>query len=247
MSQNPSNTASGQQGASNTQSSSSGIPFSAPAGGLTITKPPQTATSLFKIAPSNTITFAWNFTYVLATPTHLTVSAIGENGNTYPVGPTDGIIDGTATSVTWDLWSYQQGHSNLPLAPGSYVLHIWDDRGPGAAREPGFLQENSALKFALYTPQPYTPIESASVLSICCIYFTKAEGALARLPRLGMFDLQWVVVRLCHTSSVCQPDGDDGRDVPFRLLPHQASSAIEGPVTVATVILAPRSRVGELG
>ncbi|KAI1798426.1 hypothetical protein LXA43DRAFT_968735 [Ganoderma leucocontextum] len=141
-------------------SSSSAIPVSAPAGGITITQPPQTATSFFKIAPSNTITFAWNFTDVLATPTSLTVSAIGDNGNTYPVGPTNGVIDGTATSVTWDLWSYQQAHSNLPLAPGSYVLHIWDDRGPGAAESPGYLQENSALKFALYTPEAYTPLES---------------------------------------------------------------------------------------
>ena len=151
---------SGQQ-QSTQSSSSSGIPQSAPAGGLTITKPPQTATSFFKIAPSNTVTFAWNFTDVLSPPPHLTVSAIGDNGNTYPVGPTDGIIPGTATAVTWDLWSYQQAHSNLPLGPGSYVLHIWDDRGPGAAMEPGLLQENSALKFALYTPQPYTPLESA--------------------------------------------------------------------------------------
>ncbi|KAI0367166.1 hypothetical protein BV20DRAFT_574988 [Pilatotrama ljubarskyi] len=141
-------------------SSAVNIPQSAPAGGLTITQPPQTATSYYKIAPSNTITFAWNFTDVLSTPTHLTVSAVCDNGNTYPVGPTDGVIPGDATSVTWDLWSYQQAHSNLPLAEETYVLHIWDDRGPGAARQPGLLSENSALKFALYSPQPYTPLES---------------------------------------------------------------------------------------
>ena len=148
---------------SQSTSSTVSIPQSAPAGSLTITKPPQTATSYFKIAPSNTITFGWNFTDVLSTPNHLTVSAVGDNGNTYPVGPTDGVIPGTATEVTWDLWSYQQAHSNLPLAPGSYVLHIWDDRGPGAARSPGLLQENSALQFALYTPLPYTPLQST-----CC-------------------------------------------------------------------------------
>ncbi|OSD07764.1 hypothetical protein PYCCODRAFT_1441656 [Trametes coccinea BRFM310] len=136
------------------------IPETAPAGGLTITQPPQTATSYYKIAPSNTITFAWNFTDVLSTPTHLTVSAVCGNGNTYPVGPTDGVIAGDATSVTWDLWAYQTAHSNLPLAEETYVLHIWDDRGPGAAREPGLLSENSALKFALYSPQAYTPLES---------------------------------------------------------------------------------------
>lgn len=149
--------------ASGSQSPSSSIlsiPQSAPAGGLTITQPPQTQTSFFKIAPSNTITFAWNFTYLLSTPTHLTVSAVCENGNTYAVGPSDGIIPGSATSVTWDVWSYQQANPNTPLAQATYTLHIWDDRGPGAARAPGLLQENDALQFAMYSPQAYTPLAS---------------------------------------------------------------------------------------
>ena len=149
---------SGSQSATSTLS----IPQTAPAGGLTITQPPQTQTSYFKIAEGNTITFAWNFTYLLSTPTHLTVSAVCDNGNTYPVGPTDGIIDGSATSVTWDVWSYQQNHPNTPLAQATYTLHIWDDRGPGAARSPGLLQENDALQFAMYSPQAYTPLSSTS-------------------------------------------------------------------------------------
>jgi len=136
------------------------IPQSAPVGIITITQPPQTATSFYKIAPSQLITFGWNFSMVLATPTHLTVSAVCDNGNTYPVGPTDGIIPGTATSVVWDVYSYQQNHPNTPLAQASYTLNIWDDRGPNAGRAPGFLQANTGLKFALYTPQAYTPLSS---------------------------------------------------------------------------------------
>ncbi|KAG6877740.1 hypothetical protein C0993_004454 [Termitomyces sp. T159_Od127] len=134
------------------------IPASAPAGLITVVQPPASVTSYYKIAPSNFITFAWNFSYVLATPTHLTVSAVCDNGNTYPVGPTNGVIDGTATSVVWDLFSYQQSHSNTPLAPAMYTLNIWDDRGPGAGRVPGFLQPYSGLKFAMYTPEPYTSL-----------------------------------------------------------------------------------------
>ncbi|EKM56915.1 uncharacterized protein PHACADRAFT_254304 [Phanerochaete carnosa HHB-10118-sp] len=161
-----------QQGSSSASQSGSGsgslqaststisIPQTAPAGGLTITQPPQTQTSYFKIAPSDTITFAWNFTYLLSTPTHLTVSAVCDNGNTYPVGPTDGVIPGSATSVTWDVWSYQQAHPNTPLAQATYTLHIWDDRGPGAPREPGLFTENDALQFAMYSPQAYTPLAS---------------------------------------------------------------------------------------
>jgi hypothetical protein len=136
------------------------IPTSAPAGLLTITQPPQTTIAFFKIAQSQPITFAWNFSYVLSTPSALTVSAICENGNTYPVGPTDGKIPGTATSVVWDAYDWQQSNANSPLAQATYTLEIFDQRGPGSARAPGLLQPNNALKFALYTPQQYTPISS---------------------------------------------------------------------------------------
>jgi hypothetical protein len=145
-----------------TRSSSSStlsIPATAPAGGITITQPPETATSFFKIATDQFITFGWNFTSILATPTHLTVSAVCENGNTYPVGPTDGIIPGTATSVVWDLYAYDQANPTRPLAQASYTLNVWDDRGSGAPRRPGYMQPNFNLKFALYTPAPYTPLD----------------------------------------------------------------------------------------
>jgi len=127
---------------------------------ISITQPPQTATSYFKIAQGDQITFAWNVSYLLVTPTHLTVSAVCDNGNTYPVGPTNGIIDGTATSVVWDLFSYQQANPNTPLAQATYTLHIWGDQGPGVRLEPGHLQENDQLQFALYSPQAYMPLAS---------------------------------------------------------------------------------------
>lgn len=145
------------------------IPQTAAAGGLTITQPPQTAISFFKIAPDNFITFAWNFTSVLVTPTHLTVSAVCENGNTYPVGPTNGIIPGTATSVVWNPYSWDQANPSTPLAQASYTLNIWDDRGPNPPRQGGYLQPNSALIFALYTPQPYTPLNSGTCLAPECV------------------------------------------------------------------------------
>ena len=91
---------------------------------------------------------------------HTTVSAICENGNTYPVGPTDGKIPGTATSVVWDTYGWQQSNANSLLAKATYTLEIFDNRGPGSARSPGLLQPNNALRFALYTLQQYTPISS---------------------------------------------------------------------------------------
>jgi hypothetical protein len=163
----PSSTGVTTNGTASTNSTTSlSIPQSAPVGIITITQPPQTATSFYKIAPSQLITFGWNFSMVLATPTHLTVHAVCDNGNTYPVGPTDGIIPGAASSVVWDVYSYQQNNPNTPLAQASYTLNIWDDRGPNGGRAPGYLQANTGLKFALYTPQPYTALSSGKA----CLY-----------------------------------------------------------------------------
>ena len=164
------------------------IPQTAPAGGITITQPPQTATSFYKIAPSQPITFAWNMTSVIATPTHLTVSAVCDNGNTYAVGPTDGIIPGTATEVVWDIYAYQQANPNRPLAQATYTLNIWDDRGPGAARRPGYLEQNSGLRFALYTPQAYTPLASGKSWLCSNRYFSCSYPIFS--VRLDMRNLQ---------------------------------------------------------
>ncbi|KAG5642471.1 hypothetical protein DXG03_002749 [Asterophora parasitica] len=166
----PSNSPNNPQQPPNTQSSTTSrlqIDPTAPAGLLTITQPPQTATSYYKIAPSNLVTFGWNFSYVQATPEALTVSAVCDNGNTYPVGPSDGIIPGTATEVVWDLYSYQQNNPNTPLAPTSYTLQIHDQRGLGAGRAPGFLQANTGLKFALYTPEAYTALADGWTCQTC--------------------------------------------------------------------------------
>jgi len=143
------------------------IPSTAPPGGLFYTQPASNNPSFFKIAESQIVTFGWNFTNIILTPTHLTVSAICDNGNTYPVGPTDGVIPGTATQVVWDPFSYQQANPQTPLAQASYTLTIWDDRGPTPPPEPGLFQPPPGLRFAMYTPQPYTPLNSGWVCPGC--------------------------------------------------------------------------------
>ncbi|KAH8115902.1 hypothetical protein DFH11DRAFT_1245306 [Phellopilus nigrolimitatus] len=173
------------------------IPATAAAGGLTFTQPPQTAdASFYKIASGAPITFGWNFTSLIVTPTHLTVSAFCENGVTYPVGPTNGVIDGKATQVVWDLFSYQQANPGTPLAQATYTLSIWDDRGPGAARAAGYLSPNSGLKFALYTPQPYTPIASGWTCQGC----SSAEFTMAAHPALVAFFATFAIMLLSGWS-----------------------------------------------
>lgn len=146
------------------------IPQTAGEGGLSFTQPASSSNAFFKIASDAPITFGWNYTSLYVTPTSLTISAICDNGNTYPVGPTDGVIDAAETSVVWDVYSYQQANPTLPLAVASYTLTVWDDRGPSATRMPGYFSPNSNLRFALYTPQAYTPIASGELCPRLCLF-----------------------------------------------------------------------------
>jgi len=127
-----------------------------------MTQPPQTAAaSFYKIAPSNTITFGWNFTSLWVQPTSLTVLAIDSDlGYTYPVGGAqgNGIIPGSATEVAWCPYDYEQTPGVQPLAVATYTLHINDERGPQAIGTPGMFQAYSGLKFALYKPGAATPL-----------------------------------------------------------------------------------------
>ncbi|KAB5589623.1 Transmembrane protein [Ceratobasidium theobromae] len=154
--------------AGSSSSSSSTIPQTAPPGTLSFTIPAQTITaSYYKIMANNPITFGWNFTSLISTPAALTVQAYcADNGNTYRVGPTnsfgtvDGIIPGTATQVVWDAYAQQSEPGANPLVQATYTLRIFDERGLTAGNDPGKLSPNTNVKFAMYSPAQYTPIES---------------------------------------------------------------------------------------
>ncbi|KIK62375.1 hypothetical protein GYMLUDRAFT_41805 [Collybiopsis luxurians FD-317 M1] len=136
-------------------SSHTSIPQSAPAGVLSMTRPPQASTSFFKLAPGEVITFGWSFSGVLATPTSLTINAVGVNSFTYSLTS----LPGTATSFLWTPYDYEQTN-HATLQPTFYSLQIFDNRGLGATAAPGSLSPNTALTFGLYTPQAYQPLAS---------------------------------------------------------------------------------------
>lgn len=137
---------------------------------IVFTQPPLQSTSFYKIAQGEYVTFGWNYSYLAVNPTSITVQAACENGNTYPVGPTDGVIAGDSSSVVWYPYGWQINNPNLPLAQASYTLLIFGQGGPSAAPTPGYLEPNSQLRFALYTPQAYTPLSSG--LSFSSLSFT---------------------------------------------------------------------------
>lgn len=160
--------------ASGTQAPATGsvnIPSSAPAGGLTVTQPIQTAeASYYKIAKGVEVTFGWNFTSVLQYPRTLTVQAYcSDNLNTYDIATN---LPGTATSVVWSPYNYsssvEASNPNLPqLIAASYRLMIYDERGLGVGASPGLMQPNTRVQFALYNPQAYTPLASGWICAAC--------------------------------------------------------------------------------
>ena len=108
------------------------------------------------MAPDNEITFGWNYTSVYATPTSLTFDAIHtDSGNTYTMGS----VGGGDTSFVWDPYKYYTEGSQPPLAFSTYQLRVYDENGPSAAASPGSFMPNSNLRFALYKPQSYTPLD----------------------------------------------------------------------------------------
>jgi hypothetical protein len=115
-------------GGGSSTSSSFSVPQTAAVGSLTVTNPPKTATSYYKLADSQMVTFAWSFTDVLVQPTSLTVAAYcAANGNTYYVGPSDGAVGGADTSVVWDIASYNSAHATNKLIAVSFTLSKADD------------------------------------------------------------------------------------------------------------------------
>lgn len=134
------------------------IPADAPAGGIFWKEPATTTVSYYKLAPSYTVSLQWNLTSLYITPTSLTFSAYcSSNKNTYPIGPT--VIPGTQTELLWVPWDYQTGQGvQTPLVQGTYTLEVQDERGTTALGTAGMYQFNNAITFAVYTPQPYTPL-----------------------------------------------------------------------------------------
>ncbi|WOO81577.1 uncharacterized protein LOC62_03G005099 [Vanrija pseudolonga] len=173
--------------ASTSSTSSISIPDSVPAGGILMIDPPNTASqSFYKIHPSEYITFRWNLTSLVVTPTSLTVIAsCAANGNTYPVGPTDGTqntIKGDSTQVVWNPYQWAQVPGQPAFAVATYQLEIYDEGGPGARARPGRFSPYTGTKFGMYLPQSPVPLDQWT-----CTTCSGAIRALGEPAGLSIF------------------------------------------------------------
>lgn len=108
----------------------------------------------------NNITFAWNFTDVLATPTAVDILATcTANQQMYTLAMNHTVGANSTAAVTWDTEQYQATAAQDPLLTEMYTLIIYDAAsGISATAQPGYLAVYDQYTFGMYTPQPYTPL-----------------------------------------------------------------------------------------
>lgn len=148
------------------------------------------------------MTFGWNLTSLYVQPQHLTVIAsCSANGNTYLVGPTaspSNTLAGNATGVVWSPWEWEQVPGQIPFAEATYVLKIWDERGPGVGIKGGYLSPYAGTQFALYRPGVYQSIADGWTCSTCGAGFERLSdsfGLAAVLTLVAMIFSAWNIWR----------------------------------------------------
>jgi hypothetical protein len=128
----------------------------APPGSIIMETPNVFAASaaLYKIG--DYITWGWNYTNLLGTPTAIDVLiSCSTASETWTL--TSNMTFKTAGSYTWDS-SVQESSIEEPLPVAMYTLIIKDsDTSITALPDPGYLGTFTQFTFGLYTPQPYLP------------------------------------------------------------------------------------------
>ncbi|KAL7905796.1 hypothetical protein GGI35DRAFT_123222 [Trichoderma velutinum] len=127
----------------------------APPGNVVMQTPNVFAGSaLYKIG--DYITWGWNYTNVLGTPTAVDVLiSCSTASETWTL--TSNMTFKTSVSYVWDT-SVQATSVEEPLPVAMYTLIIKDsDAAISSIPDPGYLGTFNTFTFGLYTPQPYVP------------------------------------------------------------------------------------------
>lgn len=131
----------------------------APPGAVVVTQPATTGagTALYRIGEY--VTFGWNYTNVLATPTAIDVLASCPAASaTWTL--TQNMTYATAASYVWNT-NNQKNNPNQPLLTEKYTLIIKNsDFTLGDTAEPGYFGSDSSFPFGLYASQHYESLKT---------------------------------------------------------------------------------------
>ncbi|OJJ46572.1 hypothetical protein ASPZODRAFT_132640 [Penicilliopsis zonata CBS 506.65] len=170
-------------GTSSGNTTTSSIPADAAAGGISMMTPSAGSTTYYRIGEY--VTFAWNYTSLSVTPSAVNVVAsCSLNDQIYTISGNMSV--GPTGRVTWDTNNYK-GSATAPLLTATYTLIIYDaSKSISDTASPGYLSAASTT-FAMYTAQPYTPLNE--YLCVTC------SGAFSEMERnalkfaAGMFTI----------------------------------------------------------
>ncbi|KAK9467335.1 hypothetical protein V1512DRAFT_260967 [Lipomyces arxii] len=128
-----------------------------PAGGVSMIMPAITDSETY-VKVGDYATFSWNYTSLVVEPTAVNVEAYcSVNDFYYPIASNISVKD---TKVVWNTSDYQ-ATATVKLIVAAYTLNIYDAQAdlsvPASA---GHLALYDSLKFGVYTPQAYTPLDS---------------------------------------------------------------------------------------
>ncbi|KAK3692456.1 hypothetical protein B0T22DRAFT_14063 [Podospora appendiculata] len=165
------------------------------AGSVVMVTPDAYAGSqLYKIG--DPVTWGWNYTNVLGTPTAIDVLvSCSRASQTWTL--TQNMTFATKGSFTWDTGAYQETAIASPLLTEQYQLLIHDsDSAVTASPEGGYLSPFSGFKFGLYTPRPYTPLadwQCATCSGAMSDLDRKALGAAVAMSAVTVLSFTWFV------------------------------------------------------
>lgn len=110
-------------------------------------------TKLYKLG--DTVTWSWNYTSLLGTPTAVDV-LVSCSTATETWTLTQNMTFEPTGAYTWDTKNYTDANKATPFPVAMYTLIVYDaDSSISATAEAGYLSVYSGFQFGLYTGQPY--------------------------------------------------------------------------------------------
>jgi hypothetical protein len=165
-----------------------------PAGGVSMLTPAAiSGAQYYKIG--DFVTFGWNYTSLLATPSAIDiVASCSANKQIYTLAMNQTVSNGTQ-AVTWDTGAYETGNPTVPLLTETYTLIIYDAASSiSAPAQAGYLAPYDQFTFGMYSPQPYADVGNGFQCATC-------SGALSDMERKALgFMLSMCVITILSAT-----------------------------------------------
>lgn len=163
-----------------------------PAGGISMITPAVEApVTYYKIG--NHVTFAWNYTSLVVTPSAIdVVASCSLNSATYTISSNMSVAE--TGSVIWDTHGYQ-ATATVPLLTASYTL-IVVEAGKAVTDIAGAGHLGTTqYDFSMYLPQSYTPLNEGFVCATCSAAMSDMErqalGFMLTMATITVLSFTW--------------------------------------------------------